>query len=212
MSNRTRLQQTPRAVSDITARARGGNRSWTRRATRLINAMPPIRKAIIYGLSLKKRPQDSTSWVRFPMYHDVESRDRGGFERQLRYMKSLGEFLSVDDAVTLLERGDPIDGRYICITFDDGYKGCYQNAFPILHALGVPAVFFVVPQFIEPSASSQSVGSVDRRILGKQYLSWDECRQIVNGGMAIESHSFSHARLAVLDQAGCAANWRVRRR
>jgi hypothetical protein len=46
--------------------------------------MPSIRSAIIYGPSLNKRPQDFTGWPRFSMYHDQESRERGGFERQLR--------------------------------------------------------------------------------------------------------------------------------
>jgi peptidoglycan/xylan/chitin deacetylase (PgdA/CDA1 family) len=123
-------------------------------------------------------------------------------------MKSLGEFLSVDDVVTLLERGDLIDGRYIYVTFDDGYKGRYMNAFPILQVLDAPAVFFVVPRFIEPSAPAlgQSTGGGDRRIPNKQYLSWDECRQMADGGMAIESHSFSQAKLAVLDEVGCTRN------
>jgi hypothetical protein len=73
MSDRARLQQRPQAASDVTGCTHGGNRSWTRRARRGVNAMPSIRSAIIYGPSLNKHPQDFTGWARFSMYHDLES-------------------------------------------------------------------------------------------------------------------------------------------
>jgi peptidoglycan/xylan/chitin deacetylase (PgdA/CDA1 family) len=179
-------------------------RAWPRSATRAIDRVPPLRNAIIFALSSGRDLRGSTGWIRFAMYHDIPSWGRGGFARQLAYMRSFAEFLSIDDAVRHLEHGDPIDGRYICITFDDGYKSCYKNAFPILRELDTPAAFFVVPHYIEPGDGGRQE-SHDGRPLGPKgghYLTWDECRRMVEGGCTIGSHSLSHARLAHLDEAG----------
>jgi peptidoglycan/xylan/chitin deacetylase (PgdA/CDA1 family) len=56
------------------------------------------------------------------------------------YLDSGYRFISVDDL--LRDGGIDPDGRYVALTFDDGY---YNNrlALPILEEFGVPAMFFV---------------------------------------------------------------------
>ena len=176
-------------------------KSLIRRARRLLNRMPPVRNAIIYGLSRGKDPRVTRNWVRFPMYHDIPPRDRGGFERQLEYMKTIGEFLTVDDAVGLLEKGDPIDGRYICVTFDDGLEACHSNALPILQRLGVPAVFFVVAKWVNQASDPSALDGKEAEDLGPAglgYLTWAQCRAMSEGGMTIGSHTYAHRNLWTL--------------
>jgi peptidoglycan/xylan/chitin deacetylase (PgdA/CDA1 family) len=39
-------------------------------------------------------------------------------------------------------------GRYVAITFDDGYRDNYELAYPVLKAYSLPAIFFIAPGII----------------------------------------------------------------
>ena len=73
----------------------------------------------------------------------MKNENRRGFERQIDYMRTFGEFISIDEAVSILKRGDPD----LCVTLDDGFKDGYTNAFPILSEKGVPAKAVGVTRF-----------------------------------------------------------------
>lgn len=119
------------------------------------------------------------------MYHRVESDHAAAFARQLDYIEKIGSFISLGDAMDRLQGGDDIGGRYFCLTFDDGYKSAFTNAYSELAERGIPATFFVVPNF---------VGS------GPDYVTWDECRSMSAGGMTLGSHSLNHRNLAGLSE------------
>ena len=65
------------------------------------------------------------------------------FEEHIRYIKKYYNPISMIQAVNYLEQGNKIHGNSIVITFDDGYKDNYKNAFPILKKYEVPATIFV---------------------------------------------------------------------
>jgi peptidoglycan/xylan/chitin deacetylase (PgdA/CDA1 family) len=177
--------------------------SLVRRARRALNAAPALRHAAIFGLSLTRSPLRSTGWVRFLMYHDVAQGEQTGLERQLRYVKSLGDFVSADAALDIIEGGGPCKDRYFCVTLDDGYEGAARWGFPIFAALGVPAVYFVVPAYI----NAEKVPHRPKNLPADAplaFLTWDDCRRMGQAGMTIGSHSYSHARLSALDPAALA--------
>ena len=70
-------------------------------------------------------------------------------------------------------------GRPIVITFDDGYKSVFSNAFPIMKEFGFVGVVCIYPQFIGTSGG----------------MTWGELTQLASAGWTIECHSFSHADL-----------------
>jgi peptidoglycan/xylan/chitin deacetylase (PgdA/CDA1 family) len=125
------------------------------------------------------------------MYHSVPARTRSAFVRQIDYMRSLGDFVSPSKAIELLARDEPLAGRYFCITFDDGERDAYENAFPILAARAIPYVSFIVPAWVAIDDAQISAG---------QYVSWSECRHMAENGATIGSHSLSHRRLAMLSR------------
>lgn len=70
------------------------------------------------------------------------------FFNQVRFLKSSLDIISPDDLPTAIRSRR---GRFCLITFDDGYRDNFDNAFPILKAARVPATFFVVTGFIDAS-------------------------------------------------------------
>lgn len=89
--------------------------------------------------------------------------------------------ISLDQLLAHLVQGAPLPEKPVVITFDDGYRDNYENAFPLLAERGMTATFFVVTDFID-----------EQRPL---YLSWDMARAMLAGGMSIESHSRNHFTL-----------------
>lgn len=53
------------------------------------------------------------------------------------------DFISQDDLLEAIEGKKKLPERCCLITFDDGLKGQYQNALPVLKKKGVPAIFFI---------------------------------------------------------------------
>lgn len=161
--------------------------------------------------SLSRRLERTSGWVRIVHYHHVSGNERGGLSRQLDYLRNYGDFLSLDEVVSLLEAGDPIKGCYFCITFDDGFKSCVTGALPVLVEKRVVAAFFVPTKYV--GGSEVEDGKVYAEFLGQgppePFLSWDDCRQLVGAGMIVGSHSHSHANLRLLDGQGVTEELRL---
>lgn len=159
-----------------------------------------IRDAVLRVLSMGRRIDATTGWVRMPYYHHVFDNERKGFAEHLDYLRRFGEFISLDDAVALIASGVVIDGRYFCVGFDDGFKSCMTGAFPILAERAIPATFYVVTDMIGRALSpSDPVARDVFGFCGKdgiEFLSWDDCLTMIAGGMTIGSHTVSHVHLA----------------
>lgn len=118
-------------------------------------------------------------------------------------MRNFGDFISLDDAVEVLESNRPPNGRYFCITFDDGFKNCMTNAMPILLDYGVHAAFFLPTKYVDLSVGedgrlcSEFFG--DEKIV-MEFLSWEDCRKMAREGMTFGSHGVNHVRLIDLSE------------
>jgi peptidoglycan/xylan/chitin deacetylase (PgdA/CDA1 family) len=159
-------------------------------------------------LSVGLRPDAAKGWMRFPFYHHVFDDERRGLTRQLEFMASFGDFIGLDDAADMMESGAPIDGRYFCVSFDDGFKNWITNAMPILLDRGVPAAFFVAAGYIGTEVirdREKLLGFYDSADLLMEFLSWDDCREMAGAGMIIGSHTMNHVHLCDLDDDGVEA-------
>lgn len=65
------------------------------------------------------------------------------FENQIRYLCQTRELLSLDELTSRLRENQSLPSKAAVITFDDGYKNCYTNAYPILKKYHVPATIFL---------------------------------------------------------------------
>jgi len=70
------------------------------------------------------------------------------FEQHLDWIGRRYRFVSLDELAEVLESRHRTGSPVAAITFDDGYRDVYQNAFPILKRKGIPAAVFVVTNLI----------------------------------------------------------------
>ena len=67
--------------------------------------------------------------------------------RVVKYLRrSRLDVVSLDEMHRRLSKGD-FSRRFVCLTFDDGYRDTLQNAYPILKAAGMPFAVFVATSF-----------------------------------------------------------------
>jgi peptidoglycan/xylan/chitin deacetylase (PgdA/CDA1 family) len=79
----------------------------------------------------------------FPFDEQVVSATPGDFRNQMRFVRDNFEVVSFDDLHRFETAGRPWPRRALIITFDDGYRDNYTNAFPILKELGLKATIFL---------------------------------------------------------------------
>lgn len=78
--------------------------------------------------------------------HGVWSASEEQFAEQLQIASTHADVIGLQDLDrALLDRR----GRYVLITFDDGYRDNYELAFPILKSHRTPATFFITTGFLD---------------------------------------------------------------
>lgn len=113
------------------------------------------------------------------------------FRRQMRALKQLGyQGCSIAELVPrfLLEK----PGKYVGITFDDGYEDVYANALPVLQETGFTATAYFV---------SREVGGFNRWDSGLRFpmarcMDLQQLRQWKALGHEVGGHTLEHRRLA----------------
>jgi peptidoglycan/xylan/chitin deacetylase (PgdA/CDA1 family) len=84
----------------------------------------------------------------FPYDEGVISASTQGFRSQMAFVGKNFDVVSFEDLLSFeFERVRP-PKRPLIITFDDGYRDNYTNAFPILRQAGLPATIFLAAGYI----------------------------------------------------------------
>jgi peptidoglycan/xylan/chitin deacetylase (PgdA/CDA1 family) len=104
------------------------------------------------------------------------------FERQIAWLaENKIKSLTIED---LLSEKALNDGPAVCLTFDDGWKGNYLHAYPVLLKQGFRATFFV------------AVGLIGR----ENYMTWEQLSRMHSSGMSIQSHALTHRPLTEMKE------------
>ncbi len=171
-----------------------------------IRARTLLRNLVIRATSGGKQIDASSNWVRFPYYHHVFDDERKGFERQLKFLRNFGDFISMDQASDLISGDHPIEGRYFCVSFDDGFANCYTNMVEITARLQVPVIIYLPVNWIGLHPEAEADREKISRFYPEQarlvpFLNWEQCREMLLQKVTFGSHSLSHAHLIKLSAA-----------
>jgi peptidoglycan/xylan/chitin deacetylase (PgdA/CDA1 family) len=110
--------------------------------------------------------------------------------------------LDLREAVSWLSESGRLPRGMTALTFDDGFRGVFEHAFPILMRHRLTATVFVVAETLEPGG--RRVDWVDDP---PQFplttLSVEEIAEMQKGGIAFGSHSYGHRDLTTLSEREC---------
>lgn len=70
------------------------------------------------------------------------------FKMQMEYLKQRCNIVPLDELVAAIEEGREPSPGTVAVTFDDGWKDNYENAFPVLRELEIPATIFLATGYI----------------------------------------------------------------
>jgi peptidoglycan/xylan/chitin deacetylase (PgdA/CDA1 family) len=137
--------------------------------------------------------------VRFLYGHTVAPADVAALRATLRMLRGYFEFVTLPDAVRLLGEGRR-DGRYLCFSFDDGFRDNYELIAPTLDEFGARACFFVPSNLISGDAATRAW--ILRENLHtsetRPVMTWEMLRELDAAGFTIGCHTADHANLATL--------------
>lgn len=113
-------------------------------------------------------------------------------------------------AISLAQLEDHVSGRAVVqrdavlVTIDDGCPSTLTHALPILRRYGIPAVVFLPAGELRENA--RAVPTNDGPEHPDERLSWDDLTALVDGGMTIGSHGWTHRSLGRLTLADARAD------
>lgn len=163
-----------------------------------------VRSSLISLLSINKNISKTNNWISFPYYHHVFDDEVIGFDRQLKYFKNHGDFISIDQAHEMIINEEKIDGRYFCLSFDDGFQNCFTNMMDVAVKHIAPTIIYLATDYInlnlEDESSLLKVKSFDKTVNKVvPFLNWNECREMLGSDITFGSHTCGHVNLATLN-------------
>jgi peptidoglycan/xylan/chitin deacetylase (PgdA/CDA1 family) len=142
-------------------------------------------------------------------YHTVEpewastlSITPEAFELHCEWLSRHRDVVDLDTAIRSLDGRFRPRGRTSALTFDDGWTGVYDHAWPILRRYRLPFTLFVIANSLtDAGISFQWVERPPEQALG--VLSLDQVKELHADGVNIASHSLAHDDLRTLGPDDC---------
>ena len=116
----------------------------------------------------------------------------------------------LEEAVRRVDRWGRLPRGMTALTFDDGFSGLHEHAWPVLAHFGLPATVFLVAQTLSPEG--RSVDWAPTSPPGTGTLNLDQVLEMQAAGIAFGSHSYAHHDLIDLDADECERDLRASRK
>ena len=135
------------------------------------------------------------------------------FSRHLDWLMRHRTVLSLPAAEQALTRDQRLPSSCTAITFDDGCRGLYDHAFPLLKSAGVPATIFLVADAV--ANSERPIGWYDAADLAPTdvvySLTPDQVLEMHEEGVTFGAHGYTHLDLTALSVKECTADLKMSR-
>jgi len=149
---------------------------------------------------LRNRRPSSSSRVPVLLYHSISNADERGvhpyyrlntspeiFSQHMKWLHDHGyKALDLDEAAQFLSSCSEGCEKRVVITFDDGYRNFYTNAYPVLKQYDLTATVFLPTAFI---------GHASRKFKEKDCLTWSQVKELQREGIVFGSHTVNHPQL-----------------
>jgi len=101
---------------------------------------------------------------------------------ELRWLKKEGyQSITTQQALDFVDgKGDSLPAKPIILSVDDGYRSGWSVGGPIFKRYGFKAVYFII---------TDQVG------VSKNFLNWDDLKEILAEGFEVQSHTMDHTNL-----------------
>lgn len=100
------------------------------------------------------------------------------FRKQMEAIRQLGlKVISLDEFTAWKNEGKEIPKASVLLTFDDGWKSVYTDAYPILKEFGYPFTIFLYKNYVDG---------------GGRALTTPMIKEMIANGATVGSHSVSH--------------------
>ena len=127
------------------------------------------------------------------------------FKQQMHFLHANGyTTISLSELLDWLEGRRRLPVKSVCVTFDDGHRDNYYNAFPILQEYGIKATIFIITDQIGKDLwYSRKLRKWERVFddngdLYFEFLTEQQIREMDKHGISFQSHTCRHPYLTEL--------------
>lgn len=161
------------------------------------------RLASLYVVNPLLKLRSAESSIPILMYHSISDKDEARthayyrtktapqvFAAQMEYLHHHGySTCGLADVLDCLKENRRIATNYVAITFDDGYRDFYTQAFPVMNRHGFSATVFLPTSYI---------AEAEGQLKNRECLNWAEVRELQKCGISFGSHTVTHPQLRKL--------------
>jgi peptidoglycan/xylan/chitin deacetylase (PgdA/CDA1 family) len=151
----------------------------------------------------------SPNCLRVLIYHDIAPYDHKRFAEQMEWLSRSWNFITPQQFSAIHSGEEPVCGKQLLVTFDDGFASNRVVAEKILNPMGIQALFFVVSDFIGIQDEAEAKCFIAKNICVDisvdhplpahwKNMSWKDLEALLEQGHTIGAHTKSHARLSCI--------------
>lgn len=150
------------------------------------------------NFQIGQKPEYKKDYIPILMYHDVVTKVTNSsaqvstkqFKNQLQALLNAGYTpINFADYVAYKKGIRGLPKQPVILTFDDGYKSNYINAYPILRDMNIEATYFVITSIMGEETTAND------------HFTWEEAKEMEKSGLIdIQSHTDTHPNMSQLDK------------
>lgn len=148
----------------------------------------------------------SPNRLRVLLYHDIAPHEQPRLAAQLRWLARSWTFVSPKQFAAMISGEEPIRGRNLLLTFDDGFASSRLVAEEALNPMRILGLFFVVSDFVALEDRREAQQFIARHIqpgtradqlpAHLYNMSWADLEALLEQGHCLGAHTRTHARLS----------------